>query len=93
MMKPFQTLTKENTQEREKKGGEGPKSKQANSLNEVGHQEEKELSITNRFRTETMYVYYIAMKIYVFNCMNIFPPFYCLCKTNMPHHFPTMNFL
>jgi hypothetical protein len=50
------------------------------------------LSITNGFRTETMYVYYIAMEIYVFDCMNIFSPFYCLCTINMSHHLLTMNF-
>ncbi len=26
-----------------------------------------------------------------FSCRNIFLPFYCLCITSMPHHFPTMN--
>jgi hypothetical protein len=31
--------------------------------------------------TETMYVYYIAMKIYVFDGRNIFSSFYCLCIT------------
>jgi len=35
----------------------------------------------NGFRTETMYVYYIIMKIYVLDCKNIFSTFYCLCIT------------
>jgi hypothetical protein len=30
------------------------------------------LYITSEFRIKTMYVYYIAMKIYVFVCTNIF---------------------
>jgi hypothetical protein len=51
-----------------------------------------DMSITNRFRTETMYAYYIVMEIYVLGCMTIFSPFYCLCTISMPHHFPTMNF-
>jgi hypothetical protein len=29
-----------------------------------------------------MYVYYIVMKMYVFICINIFSPFYCLCIIN-----------
>ncbi len=32
------------------------------------------------------------MEIYVLVCINIFPPFYCLCITSMSHHPPTMNF-
>jgi hypothetical protein len=32
-----------------------------------------------------MYVYYIAMKIYVIACISIFSPFYCLCITSMSH--------
>jgi hypothetical protein len=39
-----------------------------------------------------MYIYYIAMEIYILGCINIFSSFYCLCITNMPHHSPTMNF-
>ncbi len=31
------------------------------------------------------------MEIYVFVCTNNFSPFYFLCTTNMPHHFPTMD--
>jgi hypothetical protein len=46
----------------------------------------------NGFKIETMYVYYIAMEIYVLGCMNIFSPFYSPCKTSMPHHFPIMTF-
>ncbi len=30
------------------------------------------------------------MKFYVFDCINIFPPFYCLCITNMSHQSPIM---
>ncbi len=32
------------------------------------------------------------MKIYVLVYTNNFSLFYFLCITNMPHHFPTMNF-
>jgi hypothetical protein len=39
-----------------------------------------------------MYVYYIAMKIYVLICINIFSFLYCLCIINMSHHSPTMDF-
>jgi hypothetical protein len=56
------------------------------SINRMG------LSIINGLKTETMYVYYITMKIYVLNYMNIFSHFYCLYTISMPHHFPTMNF-
>jgi hypothetical protein len=38
-----------------------------------------------------MYVYYIAMEIYVFGCTTIFSSFYCLCITNMPHPSSAMN--
>jgi len=43
------------------------------------------LLITNGFRTETMYVYYIAMEC-MFLVAQIFILLYCLCITNMPHH-------
>jgi hypothetical protein len=39
-----------------------------------------------------MYVYYIAMKIYVFICINVFSHFYYLCIISMPHHYFTMDF-
>jgi len=39
-----------------------------------------------------MYVYYIAMEIYVLVCINLFSLFYYLCITSMPHHFNTMDF-
>jgi len=38
---------------------------------------------TNKYRTETMYVYYIYMEIYVLVYINIFSPFYFLCITIM----------
>jgi hypothetical protein len=41
----------------------------------------KKMHNTNGFRTETMYVYYIAMKIYVLDWRNIFSSFFCLCIT------------
>jgi len=43
-MKPWQTSSKESTQERERKRnkGQGPKSRPANSPQEVGHKEAKE---------------------------------------------------
>jgi hypothetical protein len=44
------------------------------------------------FRIEIMYVYYIAMKIYVLVCINIFSSFYCLCIISITHHFLTMDF-
>jgi hypothetical protein len=46
-----------------------------------------------QFKIKTMYVCYIIMKMYVFVCINIFSPFYCLCITSLSHHFPTMNFI
>ncbi len=39
-----------------------------------------------------MYVYYIAMEIYVLGYINIFSLFYCLYTTSVSHHSPTMNF-
>jgi hypothetical protein len=50
------------------------------------------LYITNEFKIEIMYVYYIVMQIYVFCYMNIFSPFYYLCIISMRHHSSTMNF-
>jgi len=39
--------------------------------------------ITQKWDIEIMYVYYKYMKIYFVVCLFI---------TNMPHHFPTMDF-
>jgi len=39
-----------------------------------------------------MYVNYIAMKICVIVCINIFSPLYCICLISMPHHSPIMDF-
>jgi hypothetical protein len=33
------------------------------------------LYITSEFKIKIMYVYYIPIEIYVFGCINIFPPF------------------
>jgi hypothetical protein len=44
-----------------------------------GGQTKQVMWITNGFRIEIMYVYYIGMEIYVFGYTNIVPPFYCLC--------------
>jgi hypothetical protein len=49
--------------------------------------------MTNDFKIETMYVYYIVMKIYVFNCINICLFFHCLCITSMSHHSHIMNYI
>jgi len=40
-----------------------------------------------------MYVYYIAMEIYVFNYKNIFSSFYCLCIINIvtPYSYHELN--
>jgi hypothetical protein len=72
--------------------GQKPKSRQVNNPKGINHREIKELQTTSRFRIETMYVYYIAMEIYVLVCTNIFSPFYFLCVTIMSHHSPTMDF-
>jgi len=60
MMKPYQTLLKESTQEREKKRnkGQAPKSKQTNSPKEAGHQEEKG-TIKNQTLLQLHEAYYI----------------------------------
>jgi hypothetical protein len=50
------------------------------------------VQITSGFTTETMYVYYITVELYVSVCINILSPFYFLCITSMPHHFPNMDF-
>jgi len=64
------------------------KGKRLRTKNKIKYngQQQKEMDYmdlynTNGFRTETMYVYYIAMKIYVLDCRNIFSTFYCLCIT------------
>lgn len=45
---------------------------------------------TSGYMTKTMY--YIAMKIYVLVCTNVFSPFYFLHVIIMPHHYFAMYF-
>jgi hypothetical protein len=60
--------------------------------NKVKIKKQLVFKIINGFEIKIMYVYYIAMKIYVLVFINVFSPFYCLCIINMTHHFPTMDF-